>query len=149
MASESCTATCHSATKTAFPHFLKYSFPEKLNDAYIEEPSTYDLCFQCHESSLLSQNISTIETRFRNDVLENGEVKRENLHWLHVVSAGGSDFGGSCSLCHDPHGASQKFNLRSSVELGGDKVVIEYQGNENGGTCAQSCHESATYQRIE
>lgn len=147
---EDCTTTCHSPHSSGFENLLKFAYPSDLYNLYQANPNTYALCFKCHETMLLKENITASDTKFRNDVLVNGAVQRLNLHWYHVVKGAesGPERGRSCNICHDPHGSTQPHSIATSWHTGLRDLPIEYSATPNGGTCTKSCHSSKSYQRL-
>jgi predicted CXXCH cytochrome family protein len=151
-AEEDCTSTCHNPHATNFDRLLTDAFPTSNYNRYSASPNTYSLCFNCHDDGMLKKSISAYDTGFRNDVLKNGVVERNNLHWFHVVDAAGSankDLGRSCGICHDPHGTTQAHNVKTSWKMGLFEVEIKYTPSNSGGQCSRSCHDTRTYQRID
>ncbi len=149
---DNCTSSCHKPHASEFSRLLQNNFPIGSNyNQYNENPNTYDLCFTCHDNGMLKQDITKGDTNFRKDEMVNGVLKRKNLHWFHVVdAAGGSQKqnGRSCFVCHDPHGADQQSNIRSSWKMGHFDVSVVFTPNANGGDCAKTCHTTRSYTRI-
>ncbi len=151
-AGKTCISACHSPHAAGFDRLLLDAFPVSNYNRYVEEPNTYALCFGCHDVSMLNATGSAGDTNFRNDTMKDGVVQSKNLHWFHVVDAAGSgnkEMGRNCVVCHDPHGAPQEHNIRSSWKMGHSNVNLKYVPNPKGGQCMRSCHESKTYERID
>lgn len=148
-ATTTCASKCHTPHATKFPLALTANYSVATHNDFAANPTSYDLCFQCHKRALLSEEISAPDTEFRADVMENGKLKRKNLHWFHVVNGGGSpNWGRSCSTCHDPHAAAYVHKIRSFFKMKNYAVTIDYQATNDGGTCARSCHGPKSYQRL-
>ncbi len=148
--------TCHKPHGSKYWDLLAEPFPEKIYNAYHpgneKTKNTYELCFTCHDTALLNENITADDTGFRNDVRRDGVVVRENLHWFHVVNAAGSelkDRGRSCIICHDPHGSTQPHVINTSWTMKTYHPAILYKSLPDGGECTKSCHRRKVYQRIE
>lgn len=154
-AADGCT-TCHAPHGSKHKKLLVAAFPEKIYNRY--EPgdgtagNTYELCFNCHDQTMLNKAINAGDTRFRNDRLRAGVVVRENLHWLHVVDAVGWDDksrGRSCDICHDPHGATQPHLVKAWWTMRSYQPILKYESRPDGGECLRSCHTPRSYQRVE
>jgi predicted CXXCH cytochrome family protein len=106
----------------------------------------YTLCFECHDSSLVTG--SAEGTEFRNG--------SKNLHEIHVLGAIKPNKYGiikrgkarSCSVCHDPHGSSQSHNLIRTYSCEGVFCfTMTYYALEDGGKCMVGCHKQKYYHR--
>ena len=171
---KNCTSACHSPHEADEERLLKLPYPVVPHKNYVEQPNTYGLCFQCHESTMLNKSITGAETNFRKDVKDNkGRITRTNLHWLHVVNTANNTYnqmGRSCAICHDPHGTDQPFMIRTSVSIGkifdnetekNFQMPIEYRQlpldlpagkDHTGGQCTKSCHFGSNphiYERLD
>jgi predicted CXXCH cytochrome family protein len=147
----SCTESCHNPHGSENDRLLTENFSLKNYNRFAAVPNPYALCVDCHGNAMFNKAIGPDDTGFRNDTEENGQVVRKNLHWFHVVDAAGNsnkDLGRSCGVCHDPHGAPQKFNVDTSFKMGNQEVTLAYTPNANGGQCARTCHGVRSYQRI-
>ncbi|MGK5083759.1 cytochrome c3 family protein [Bdellovibrionota bacterium FG-1] len=158
---------CHNAHAAKNTRLLKNNYPSTYATKYDAgspavgtapaRPNSYALCFQCHNPSMLNQNISGAETNFHDDKLVNGKVVKKNLHWFHVVDAAGSidkDRGKSCFVCHDPHGSEQPFHIKTEWKMNPGaqfSVTVPFTQNPDGGQCAQTCHtvEMRDYKRLQ
>ena len=115
----------------AGPHGSDY--PYLLVDRYVTDdntmasPSSYALCYRCHDRAMLLQDVSF-------------------EHRLHVV-----DEKSPCSACHDPHGISamQGDALRNSHLINFDLAIVSptaagrLEYNDRGrfrGRCFLNCH---------
>lgn len=149
---KTCMSACHGPHATDFDRLLLDAFPVSNYNRYVAEPNTYALCFGCHDVSMLNATGSASDTNFRNDTMKDGVVQSKNLHWFHVVDAAGDvnkERGRRCVICHDPHGAPQAHNIKSSWKMGRAHINLRYIPTPKGGQCQRSCHESKTYERID
>ncbi len=129
---DGCTA-CHNPHVSENFSLLNGSFPEGL---YSEaKAENFALCFTCHESEILTSEISSTATYFRN-----GD---QNLHFVHI----NGDKGRNCNVCHEMHGSVNEHLIRESVWFGNWEMPIEYTSDENGGSCNTGCHAKKNYSR--
>lgn len=155
--SEANCTKCHSPHSSQYGALLMKKYPvtpyEKYTPKVDKNPDSYELCFTCHDETMLKKDIEVEDTYFRNDTKDSTDnVTRQNLHWFHVVSGGGQDpeKGRSCFVCHDPHGSEQKHMIKSSFRLNGNtQVKVEYKATKLGGECANTCHGTKQYNRID
>ncbi len=98
--------------------------------------TTYELCFKCHDKSLVLAQSATSETRFRDG--------SRNLHAVHVNNG---PQGRSCRACHSVHASKFELQINESVPFGQWKLPINFQPAENGGSCSPGCHKPAKYDR--
>ena len=168
--------TCHNPHASATKRLTAYNYPsDRIGGLYqagncgpgspsgvdcdkVPAPAkplqnNYALCFQCHDAGMLAKDISKGDTGFRNDTTVGGKTVRENLHWWHVVNAGGGQFkdqGRSCYACHEPHGASQPHNIKTKFRMSATfDVTVEYSATATGGQCTKSCHDLKAYKRLD
>ncbi|MEK7995180.1 MAG: cytochrome c3 family protein, partial [Planctomycetota bacterium] len=80
---------CHQPHGSQHFRILAYEFPRKFYSPFSVE--VYDLCFQCHEDTLVLDKQTTALTDFRNG--------NENLHYVHV----NQERGRTCRACHEVH----------------------------------------------
>ncbi|MBW6521740.1 MAG: hypothetical protein K0A99_12160 [Desulfoarculaceae bacterium] len=144
---DGCT-TCHAPHGSKHQKLLTASFPGKnyYKPGTDPDEKIFELCFTCHDQAMLNKDISSTDTGFRNDTLQNGTVVRNNLHRFHVVNV---VEGRSCNICHDPHGASQPHNLRSKWTMKTFEPTLLFESRPDGGECLKSCHRPKTYQRLD
>lgn len=144
--------TCHKPHSSPNERLLVEHYSTSNYNTYSGDPSQenpYALCFICHDSAILEGTNFT--TAFRDEKMVNGVVQKKNLHWFHVRDAAGNSnkkLGRSCRICHDPHGSDQDFHINDFWSMNGQPIAIEFKRNDNGGTCAKTCHSARTYQRL-
>jgi predicted CXXCH cytochrome family protein len=123
----------------------KYS-TERYPKKFTEE--NYALCFECHDSTLVTASGADDTTNFRNG--------SKNLHNVHVQGALIPNKYGiikrgkarSCVGCHDPHGSSQPFDLVRQYECQGIFCyTMTFYPLEDGGKCMVGCHKPRSYHR--
>jgi predicted CXXCH cytochrome family protein len=130
-----CTA-CHEPHGGEGFRLLVDEYPAKFYASYSEE--NYGLCFTCHDAESFEQSRTRNLTGFRN-----GD---RNLHFVHVNK---EKRGRTCRACHEVHAAPQDHLLRNGVPYGkrGWILKLNYTQEENGGSCAKTCHVKRTYDR--
>lgn len=92
------------------------------------------LCFRCHEQSLVKAVQTATATAFRDGT--------SNLHTVHAQK-----HSIPCLTCHDPHAASQPFLLKTNWKNGKELATLFYKGTAKGGNCTTTCHDSMEYVR--
>lgn len=126
---------CHTAHKGKAP-FTVERFDRRKNVPY--DPEAYELCFQCHSSTLVQVKFTETDTGFRH--------RRWNLHNLHVMRDGERGF--SCWICHSPHASRQPHLINMEVPFSKMySLKIDYRKTENGGQCRTNCHSVQEYSR--
>ena len=135
LAAKDC-SVCHNPHGSEHFSLLSSQYPAKFYAPY--DRANYALCFECHNDQVMSVPETTTLTGFRDG--------SRNLHYLHVYKAVN---GRTCRACHEVHASKWPFHIRESVPYGskGWLLKIDYARQENGGTCARSCHTSKTYDR--
>lgn len=125
--------SCHDPHGSRHDAILTGAYPQSMYAPY--KKGTYELCFQCHEESLLDK--SRGDTAFRNG--------KANLHYLHV---GRENKGRTCQVCHDVHSADGQ-NLISSegTPFGDWKIPVRFEATDSGGGCMPGCHRAMEYDR--
>jgi predicted CXXCH cytochrome family protein len=133
VAAKDCSA-CHNPHGGDNFRLLTKEYPAQFYSPY--DPKLYDLCFDCHEESMVKEPKTTTLTKFRN-----GD---QNLHYVHVNK---DERGRTCRACHEVHAAKQKHQIRDAVPYGpnGYMLKVNYTLNPNGGTCAKTCHVTRSY----
>ncbi|MBL4939035.1 MAG: cytochrome c3 family protein [Lutibacter sp.] len=126
-----CTS-CHNPHASNNKNFLKYNFP--TSNYATPEVDNYELCFNCHDSDILTQETTNM-TEFRD-----GD---KNLHFVHL----NLEKGRSCINCHNVHASSGEHLIPETVKFGNWDMPLRYISFENGGSCASGCHKELKYQR--
>lgn len=140
---------CHSPHSSEYNRLLvaEYSI-ENYNK---HQKDTYALCFMCHDERMLKKDVSKSDTNFRKDLEKDGKTTSLNLHWYHVVDAGGDqqkERGRACRICHDPHGSTQMFNINPFWYIKNFPVKIQFAHYDDGGECTKTCHSARQYRRL-
>ena len=136
---------CHRPHASEKPGLLVGNYETKrFPKTFVED--MYSLCFQCHDADLVTGPAEN--TGFRNGL--------KNLHNLHVMGELKPNKYGivrrgkamSCSICHQPHGSDQDFNLLKEFKHNGIVFfTLDYTPTEAGGSCVVGCHKKRTYSR--
>lgn len=100
------------------------------------DPKNYELCFKCHNDTLVKDAKTTTLTGFRN-----GD---QNLHFVHVSK---SPKGRTCRACHDAHATNNPKHVRDTVPFGAWQLPIGLVKNQAGGSCLPGCHQEFKYDR--
>lgn len=132
---EGACTTCHQPHAGKIFSLLYQKYPAEFYAEFKTE--IYSLCFSCHISDLVQDESGLGLTNFRDGDL--------NLHWLHVNKKKGR----TCRACHEVHASKNPFHIRDAVPFGkgGWMLKINYEQNEDGGTCAPGCHKAKIYDR--
>jgi predicted CXXCH cytochrome family protein len=125
---------CHNPHGSNVFRILRNPYPAKFYMPYSDE--NYNLCFGCHEKTIVQNPDTTKLTNFRN-----GEV---NLHFKHVNRP---EKGRTCRACHETHASSHPKHIRESVPFGTWELPINYRKTETGGSCTPGCHKLKKYDR--
>jgi len=126
---------CHNPHGTDHFRLLKRVFPRDFYTGFALEK--YELCFGCHEKTLVLDRFTTTLTGFRN-----GD---QNLHFHHVNQA---TKGRTCRACHELHASNNPKHIRDGVPFGEWEIPINYVKYANGGKCAPGCHVPRGYSRV-
>lgn len=126
---------CHQPHGGARFRMLVKPFPARFYASF--SASTYELCFSCHDSSMVSEERTHDATEFRDG--------SRNLHFLHVNRKKGR----TCRACHDVHASRLPHHIREQTPFGKWLVPIDYEARQSGGSCRPGCHPPATYNRHE
>ena len=102
----------------------------------VADVDNFSLCFECHDNQLFASPTTESATNFRNG--------NQNLHYLHVQG----NRGRNCNLCHDVHGAENKYLIKNRAQFGNWKMPIEFELTNVGGSCLTGCHTKYSYERI-
>jgi len=108
--------------------------PHKSNFKYQLGMPSQQLCFECHDKSLVTAKESD-KTGFRDG--------NSNFHFLHA----GEKTGIPCLACHDAHASDQEHMIRAKGVNGKEAVTITYTTTPKGGNCTVSCHDALGYER--
>lgn len=127
-------SSCHNTHGSDNFRILRKYFPPLFYAPF--DPKNYELCFSCHEKSLVLDPKTSTLTNFRN-----GD---QNLHYVHVNKA---VKGRTCRACHDAHATNNPKHIRDAVPFGAWALPIGYQKTETGGSCTPGCHQKFTYDR--
>lgn len=131
--SENC-AVCHNPHTSENQNLLKNKFPA---DEYVTaNADNFALCFDCHDSNLLTATKTTDATNFRDG--------NQNLHFLHI----NGDKGRNCNFCHDSHAGTNKFLIKQKFMFGNWETPMKFKITTNGGSCSNGCHFEKNYDRI-
>ena len=133
VASKDCSA-CHTPHGGNNFRLLSKAYPAEFYSPY--NPKLYDLCFDCHEETIVKDPKTTTLTKFRN-----GD---QNLHFVHVNK---DERGRTCRACHEVHASKQKHQIRAAVPYGrnGYMLKVNFTQTPNGGMCAETCHVTRSY----
>ena len=127
-------AGCHQPHGSANFRLLKGSFPETFYASF--DLDAYGLCFSCHESGAMTIQRTRTLTGFRDG--------NRNLHFLHVNK---KKRGRTCRACHDVHASTNPLLIREEVAFGKWMMPINFERQDNGGSCHPGCHKIRVYDR--
>ena len=125
---------CHRPHGSSYFRLLTEDYPKDFYTPF--DKSKYDLCFRCHDSSLVTEEYTTTLTGFRD-----GE---RNLHFVHVNK---TPKGRTCRSCHETHASALPKHIRVSVPFGAWNLPVGFKKTETGGSCDSGCHVSKEYER--
>jgi len=128
----SCTL-CHQPHGSQHFRILSYEFPRTFYSPFSIE--VYDLCFQCHEDTLVLDERTTALTDFRN-----GD---KNLHYVHV----NKERGRTCRACHEVHAGTKPKRMKDFVPYGTWMYPVNFELTPEGGKCTPGCHLPRGYDR--
>jgi predicted CXXCH cytochrome family protein len=127
-------SACHNPHGSPYFQSLKNQYSPNFYAPFFI--SNYDLCFRCHDSSLVTKEQTTSATEFRD-----GD---RNLHFVHVDK---ESHGRTCRSCHDVHASTTPQLIGTTVPFGTWKLPINFEKTKNGGSCTPGCHEVKKYDR--
>lgn len=127
---------CHNPHGSENFRILRNQYPPSFYLPFNSE--NYNLCFSCHEKTIVQNTATTKLTNFRN-----GET---NLHYTHVKNP---EKGRTCRACHETHASNYPKHIRASVPYGKWDLPLNYQKTETGGGCSPGCHKPKSYDRIK
>ncbi|MHC4750408.1 MAG: cytochrome c3 family protein [Planctomycetota bacterium] len=126
---------CHMTHGSDHFRILAGEYPAGFYTSFDE--TKYELCFGCHEKTLVQTSTTDDLTDFRNG--------NQNLHFLHVNK---ESHGRTCRACHQTHASNQFKHIRKSVPFGGWKnLPINFSKTDTGGLCDPGCHLPKGYDR--
>src|SRR5512139_202407 len=124
---------CHNTHGSDNFRILREYFPPVFYAPF--DPKNYELCFSCHEKSIVLDPTTTTLTGFRN-----GD---QNLHYVHVNKAKGR----TCRACHDAHATNNPKHIRDTVPFGAWGLPVGFQKTADGGSCLPGCNQKFDYNR--
>jgi predicted CXXCH cytochrome family protein len=125
---------CHDVHGSANFRILRQSYPQEFYTSFSQEQ--FELCFACHQPSLVQDPATTTLTGFRD-----GD---RNLHYLHVNK---KVKGRTCRACHETHASQKSRHIREAVPFGQWMLPIRFERSSNGGKCTPGCHAPKEYSR--
>ncbi|MBI5100775.1 MAG: hypothetical protein HZB33_02900 [Nitrospirae bacterium] len=129
-------SSCHNTHGSDNFRILRKYYPPLFYAPF--DPKNYELCFNCHERTLVQDAKTTTLTGFRN-----GD---QNLHFVHVNK---QVKGRTCRACHDAHATNNPKHIRNAVPFGAWGLPVGFQQSANGGACLPGCHQKFEYDRIK
>ncbi|NOY23795.1 MAG: cytochrome C [Acidobacteria bacterium] len=127
--------SCHNPHGSDVNDILTAKYPTHFYAPFGDE--TYELCFQCHDESLVTvEKAKNDETGFRNGT--------RNLHFLHVDRKKGR----TCRACHEVHASTNPKIIRNTIPFGKWDIPIGFKKTETGGSCSPGCHKTKRYDRV-
>jgi DmsE family decaheme c-type cytochrome len=127
---------CHNPHGSANFKILRSPYPATFYKPFAIE--NYNLCFSCHEKTLVLDPETTKLTNFRNG--------NQNLHFTHVNKA---VKGRTCRACHETHASNFPKHIREAVPFGSWELPVNFQKTDSGGSCAPGCHKLKKYDRVK
>lgn len=126
---------CHDPHAGQHFSLLSDDYPAKFYASFSMD--NYSLCFRCHSPDMVTKENGTGVTMFRDGT--------KNLHALHVNKENGR----TCRACHEVHASARPAHIREAVPYGTSNWMLEinYEANEEGGSCAPGCHQAKKYTR--
>jgi predicted CXXCH cytochrome family protein len=125
---------CHQPHGSAHFRLLTDEYPEKVLVPFMK--SKYELCFRCHEPTLVTEERTETLTGFRDG--------NHNLHFAHVNKL---PTGRACRLCHLAHASTLPKHIGVTVRFGSWDMPLRFSKTENGGSCSPGCHSVKKYER--
>lgn len=127
-------SSCHNTHGSENFRILRKYYPPVFYAPF--DPKNYELCFNCHEKTLVLDAKTETLTGFRNG--------SQNLHYVHVNKM---VKGRTCRACHDAHATNNPKHIRDAVPFGAWGLPVGFQINSNGGSCQPGCHQKFEYDR--
>jgi predicted CXXCH cytochrome family protein len=126
---------CHNPHGSKNFRILRNPYPATFYKSF--SPENYNLCFSCHEKTIVLNPETTKLTNFRN-----GDV---NLHFKHVNKP---IKGRTCRACHETHASNFPKHIREAVPFGAWELPVNFEKTETGGSCTPGCHKIKKYDRV-
>lgn len=126
---------CHNVHGSGNFRLLKQNYSKEFYASFAQEQ--YELCFGCHQPSLVQDSKTSTLTGFRD-----GD---KNLHYLHVNK---KIKGRTCRACHETHASQLQKHIREGVPFGQWILPIRFEQTSSGGKCAPGCHSPKEYTRL-
>jgi predicted CXXCH cytochrome family protein len=127
---------CHNPHGSQNFRILRNPYPPTFYKPFATE--NYNLCFSCHEKTIVLNPETTKLTNFRNGNM--------NLHFTHVNKP---VKGRTCRACHETHASNYPKHIREAVPFGSWELPVNFQKTETGGSCAPGCHKIKKYDRVK
>lgn len=127
---------CHNPHGSSNFRILRNPYPPTFYKPFAVE--NYNLCFSCHEKTIVLNPETTKLTNFRN-----GD---ENLHFRHVNKP---VKGRTCRACHETHASNFPKHIREAVPFGSWELPVNFQKTDTGGSCTPGCHKLKRYDRVK
>ncbi len=125
---------CHDVHGSVNFRILKQNYPQEFYTSFTQ--NQYDLCFACHQPTLVQDPQTTTLTGFRD-----GD---RNMHYLHVNK---KIKGRTCRACHETHASQKTKHIREGVPFGQWVLPIRFEATSTGGKCSPGCHAPKEYSR--
>lgn len=125
---------CHQPHGSQHFRILSHRFPRRFYSPFSTE--VYELCFQCHEETLVLDELTAALTDFRNG--------NKNLHYVHVNQKRGR----TCRACHEVHAGTKPKRIKDFVPYGTWMYPVNFEISADGGKCAPGCHLARAYDRL-
>jgi predicted CXXCH cytochrome family protein len=127
---------CHDPHGSNSFRILRNPYPPTFYASF--NIQSYNLCFSCHEKTIVLNPETTKLTNFRNGAM--------NLHFKHVNKP---EKGRTCRACHETHASNFPKHIRESVPFGAWELPVNFEKTETGGSCTPGCHKIKKYDRIK
>ncbi|MDH4027743.1 MAG: cytochrome C, partial [Nitrospirota bacterium] len=127
---------CHNPHGSVNFRILRNPYPSTFYESFKTE--NYNLCFSCHDKTIVLDPETSKLTNFRN-----GET---NLHFTHVNK---TVKGRTCRACHETHASNHPKHIRDAVPFGSWEIPLNYEKTKTGGGCTPGCHKLKKYDRVK
>ncbi len=125
---------CHVSHGSNYFRLLAKNYPPIFYAPFSQE--NYELCFGCHENTLVLTAQTDGLTDFRNG--------NQNLHFSHVHK---ERRGRTCRACHQTHASNLPRHIRETVPYGTWNLPVGFTKTQTGGSCKSGCHLPKAYDR--